>query len=92
VPAFENKELENMAIYWEHEGNKAIRFEDYKLVSQWKKDSEYNWELYDLKKDRSEINNLMEEMPDKALEMETMWKTWARKTGVKTWGTKLDIE
>ncbi len=92
VPAFENMELENRAIYWEHEGNKAIRLENYKLVSQWKKDSEYNWELYDLEKDRSEINNLIEEMPDKALEMETMWKTWAKKTGVLTWKTKQVIE
>ena len=92
LPAFENKELNPRAIYWEHEGNKAIRLGKYKLVSLWKKDSEYNWELYDMEKDRSEINNLIEEMPEKAAELEKMWKDWARKTGVRTWKTFNIIE
>ena len=85
VPVFENKELPNRPIFWEHEGNKAVRFGKYKLVSKWKKDSEYNWELYDMDKDRSEMNNLIKEMPEKANEMKELWKNWAKKIGVYTW-------
>ncbi|MDB4583742.1 arylsulfatase [Draconibacterium sp.] len=92
LPAFENKELEHRALCWEHEGNKAIRLDEYKLVSRWEKDSEYNWELYDMEKDRTEINNLIEEMPEKVLEMEKLWKDWAKETGVRTWKTKQAIE
>ena len=39
TPAFKNKDLQNRAIFWEHEGNKAVRHGKYKLVSKWKKDS-----------------------------------------------------
>jgi arylsulfatase len=85
TPAFENKELQNRAIFWEHEGNKAVRLGKYKLVSKWDKDSEYNWELYDVEADRSEINDLTAKMPVKAKELENLWKEWARKAGVLTW-------
>ena len=84
-PAFENKELQSRTIFWEHEGNKAVRLGKYKLVSKWKKDSEYNWELYDLELDRSEADNLIEKMPDKAKVMEILWKDWAKKASVLTW-------
>lgn len=83
--AFDNVNIENRAIYWEHEGNKAVRLGNYKLVSTYHKDSEYNWELYDLESDRTETIDLIEEMPLKALEMEALWKDWARKAGVLTW-------
>ncbi|WP_100612795.1 arylsulfatase [Confluentibacter lentus] len=85
TPVFENKDLQNRAIFWEHEGNKAVRLGKYKLVSIYKKDSEYNWELYDLESDRSETINLIGGMPFKAKEMETLWKDWAKKVGVKSW-------
>ena len=32
VPAFDNKPIQRDAIYWEHEGNAAIRAGDWKLV------------------------------------------------------------
>lgn len=53
-PTFENKDLQSRDICWEHKGNKAIRLGEFKLVSQMKKGSQYNWELYDIEKDRSE--------------------------------------
>lgn len=92
LPAFQNDELQNRAIFWEHEGNKAVRLENYKLVSKWEKDSEYNWELYDLKADRSEINNLIAKMPEKAKELEILWKNWAKKAGVLTWEARQPIQ
>ena len=91
TPAFNNQDLADRAIFWEHEGNKAVRLGKFKLVSKWKKDSEYNWELYDLESDRSELNDLIEQMPEKATELETLWKGWAQKVGVLTWDGKQPI-
>ncbi|WP_171017327.1 hypothetical protein [Maribacter sp. ACAM166] len=49
---------------------------------------EYNWELYDMSKDRSETNNIVTVLPDKAMELETLWNIWANKTEVLNWTTK----
>lgn len=87
-PSFENKSLEERAIFWEHEGNKAVRFGNYKLVAKWNTDDEYPWELYDMKTDRSETKDLSEVMPDKVQELEGLWMTWAKKAGVRNWNTK----
>ncbi|MFK7814004.1 MAG: arylsulfatase [Maribacter sp.] len=87
-PSFENKSLEERAIFWEHEGNKAVRYGKYKLVSKWNKEEEYAWELYDMDIDRSEINDLSTKMPEKVQELENMWMVWAKKAGVRNWDTK----
>ncbi|NJN25079.1 MAG: DUF4976 domain-containing protein [Cyclobacteriaceae bacterium] len=72
-------------VFWEHEGNKAVRLGNYKLVSKWEKGRAYNWELYDLEQDRSELNNLIEKMPEQAAELESMWNEWAEKVGAMSW-------
>ncbi len=92
LPAFENQELQNRAIFWEHEGNKAVRLGKYKLVSKWNKASEYNWELYDLEADRSEMNDIIEKMPGKAAELITLWKGWAKKAEVLSWAKSQPID
>jgi arylsulfatase len=92
VPAFMDEELLERALFWEHEGNKAVRLGRYKLVSRWKKDAEYNWELYDLEADRSETNDLYVTMPEKVIELEVLWKNWARKAEVLTWQKFQPIE
>ena len=92
MPAFDNDELQDRVLCWEHEGNKAIRQGKYKLVSRWSKNSEYNWELYDLEKDRSETDNLNKTMPEKVVEMDKIWKDWAKKTGVLSWKNFQPIE
>lgn len=92
VQAFNNDELSDRPIFWEHEGNKAIRLGKYKLVSRWTKEAEYNWELYDLEADRSETNNLLDQLPEKANELEILWKNWAKRAGVLTWKDSHIIE
>lgn len=56
-------------LWWEHEGNRAIRAGDWKLVTL--KGGE--WELYDLARDRGEANNLAAKRPEKVRELEAMW-------------------
>ncbi len=80
VPVFAGKPIQREAIFWEHEGNAAVRMGDWKLVRLGR---EGQWELYDLKSDRTEQNNLAATQPDRTQSMSTAWETWAEKANVK---------
>jgi arylsulfatase A-like enzyme len=56
-------------LWWEHEGNRAIRAGDWKLVAL----KQGGWELYDLARDRGEQKNLAAANPAKVRELEAMW-------------------
>ncbi len=90
-PVFGNQPLDERPIFWEHEGNKAVRLGKFKLVSRYTETSEYNWELYNLETDRSELNDRINDYPEKAKELEQLWKEWAQKVGVRTWKDKQPI-
>ena len=79
------KEIHEEPIFWEHEGNKAMRLGDYKLVLDWEKDVDDNWELYNISKDRTEQNNLVDELPEIANNMIEMYDDWASKIKVLSW-------
>ncbi|MEG3659930.1 arylsulfatase [Arenibacter palladensis] len=72
-------------IFWEHEGNKAVRIGKYKLVQMWEQNIDDNWELYDLENDRTEMHNLIKQMPERAKEMIALYYDWADKMGVLPW-------
>jgi arylsulfatase len=61
VTAFGNQLIQRRSLHWEHQGNAAIRVGDWKLV---RRDRAGAWELFDLKKDRTELNDLTSEQPD----------------------------
>jgi len=82
VPAFADKPIKREAIYWEHEGNRAIRVGKWKLVAKGKKGP---WELYDLEADRTETDNLAAVHPDRVKQMATMWQHWAERANVLPW-------
>ena len=79
------KEIHEEPIFWEHEGNKAVRHGDYKLVLDWEKNNNDNWELYNISNDRTEQNNIIGEFPDIANNMIEMYNEWATKTKVLPW-------
>ena len=82
-PAFSGKKLKREnPIFWEHEGNRAIRIENWKLVA---KGSNGEWELYDLEADRSELNNLRETHPERTSQMAEKWEAWAIEANAKPW-------
>jgi arylsulfatase len=68
-------------LFWEHEGNRAIRIGEWKLVSKHPGD----WELYHITTDRTEMNDLAAQQPDRVKEMASQWDTWAKRVGVMPW-------
>jgi arylsulfatase len=82
LPIFESgKRKGHEAIFWEHEGNRAVRQGKWKLVAAHGKP----WELYDLEADRTELNNLAERHPGKLEQLKTMYQRWAKRCGVLPW-------
>jgi len=59
-------------LYWQHEGNAAVRVGDWKLVSE--AESDGKWELYNLKQDRIESQDLSAKLPDKVKELSDLWE------------------
>jgi len=58
-------------LYFNHNKNRAIRVGDWKLVSI---GEDGPWELYDLSKDRCEMQNLISQQPERAQKLAAMWK------------------
>lgn len=61
-------------MYWEHQNNRAIRWDNWKAVRD-EKGSE--WELYDIVKDRTERLNVAEQHPDLMKKLIGEWERWA---------------
>ncbi|WP_081891735.1 arylsulfatase [Verrucomicrobium sp. BvORR106] len=82
-PAFAGQDLQRKApIFFEHEGNRAVRDGQWKLVA---KGPGGEWELYDMAADRTEQHNLIEKEKDRANAMIRQWETWAEQTQVLPW-------
>ncbi|MGI9471925.1 MAG: sulfatase-like hydrolase/transferase, partial [Rubripirellula sp.] len=79
VPAFLGKGIDREALYWEHEGNRAIRVGKYKLVA---KGANGAWELYDLSIDRSEQNDISLKQPFQTKRLADMWLAYAERANV----------
>lgn len=75
--------LSSRPIFWEHEGNAAIRVGDDKLVRFGRNGA---WELYDMKKDRTEQHDLAAQNPDKVKALATKWDAWAERAHVTPYG------
>jgi arylsulfatase A-like enzyme len=72
--------------YWEHEGNRAVRFGKWKLVAQ----HGTPWELYDTSTDRTERNNVASKHPAKVAELVTLYDAWAARSNVVRWQAYVD--
>lgn len=71
VPALaRDVRIDRDLLWWSHEGHRALRIGDWKLVAA-KGDP---WELFDLARDRAEANDLASEHPDRVKTMAAKWK------------------
>ena len=91
TPAFNGREIERDCIFWEHEGNRAMRQDHWKLVA---KGVEGRWELYDMLSDRSELHNLTPQYPERVKAMAEKWYRMALNTDVipmdgRVWAERL---
>jgi arylsulfatase A-like enzyme len=87
APAFKGKSLKrSVPLYSEHFGNAFIMDGDWKLVGKRvagnKGTDVKKWELYNLKEDRTELNNMAKQMPEKVKEMSAQWMKWAEESNV----------
>jgi arylsulfatase A-like enzyme len=82
APAFTGESLQRpQPLFWEHEGNRAIRQGDWKLVSK----HPGGWELYHMTADRTEMNDLAAQQPERVKAMTALWDAWAQRVGVRPW-------
>lgn len=72
-------EFKKRPLFWEHEGNAAIRVGDLKLVRQ---GGRGEWELFDMESDRTEQHNLAQARPDDVATLTAQWKAWAKRANV----------
>jgi arylsulfatase A-like enzyme len=78
-PAFAGKSLNRQQpLFWEHEGNRAIRAGDWKLVAKENKP----WELYNVKTDRTEMHDLSSQDPNRVADMSRQWDDYAKRAAV----------
>jgi arylsulfatase len=68
-------------LFWEHEGNRAVRQGKWKLVSKFPE----AWELFDMEADRTELNNLADKMPIEVKGLSAAYDQWAARCGVVPW-------
>ena len=78
VPVFEKDTFQRGPLFWEHEGNAAVRIGRWKLVKKYPGP----WELYDLEKDRTETNDLSAAYPDIVTKLSEEYARWADRCGV----------
>jgi arylsulfatase len=72
VPAFgTDARIEHDALWWNHQGNRALRVGDWKIVAS---GPDAPWELYDLASDRGESHDLAADQPGRVAEMAALWK------------------
>jgi arylsulfatase len=85
-PAFAGKSIDRTApLFWEHEGNRALREGKWKLVARYPSG---NWELYDMEKDRTEMRDLSAMDPQRVRAMAAQWEAFAKRTHVLPWPWK----
>lgn len=79
-------------LFWEHEGNRAVRDGKWKIVAI---SEEGAWALYDMEKDRGETHDLSKEHPDIVNKMSAQWDAWAERSRVLPlggWRDRIDVK
>ena len=65
LPVFAQDGIERKPMFWEHEGNAAVRIGRWKLVKRYPR----AWELYDIDADRTELHDLAAQQPERVADM-----------------------
>ena len=85
LPNFQGGRTNRGSMFWEHEGNIAMRDGKWKIVCKTMEDTRFNKssvKLYDMEADPTEMNDLSSEYPERLKSMYAKWQKWAESTGV----------
>lgn len=83
-----NSQFRERMLFFEHQGNRAVRHGRWKLVAL----DDQPWELYDFNNDRTEMNDLAKSYPLKVKELAGKWDTWAAANQVTPLPTDLGVK
>lgn len=78
APVFREDGHTRAPMFWEHEGNAAVRIGQWKLVKRYPG----TWELYDMHADRTELHDLAARDPARVADMAGQYDAWAQRCGV----------
>lgn len=71
-------------LFLEHEGHQAVRLGDWKLV----RSHDEPWELYHLRQDPSELDNLAAREPERTAQLAALYEAWMQANHVASWPLK----
>lgn len=86
LPAMRGKKLSSRSIGFDHQGAKALRKGDWKLVWSKRMPHKIDWELYNLSEDRCETNDLADKFPERVHALAAEWEEWAKRVNVVSQG------
>jgi arylsulfatase A-like enzyme len=86
--AFRGRKFGNRVLFWEHEGNRAVRKGQWKLVSKYPQ----SWELYDLSRDRSETEDLASTKTKLVAELAGLYESWSKRANVTDWASLQEVK
>ena len=86
-PILEDRPSERPVLYWEHEGNKAVQRENWKLVCKYPG----GWELYNMTEDRTELYDVSAQFPEIIGELSALYEVWAARCNVMPWDEVLAL-
>lgn len=77
-PFFDSDRVTPRTLFWEHMQNRGVRNGRWKLVAA----RGSGWELYDVQRDPTELNNLIQTRPELARDLAAKWAAWAKRVDV----------
>ncbi|MCP4774255.1 MAG: arylsulfatase [Planctomycetaceae bacterium] len=85
-PVFQGQQLDRKMLFFEHEGNRALRMGDWKLVAKGRHgQDDVKWELFNISNDRSELHDLSAIEPERFKSMQSLWKEKATSVQALPW-------
>ena len=78
IPALRGERMPERTLYFEHEGTRAVREGRYKLTAL----RGESWKLYDMERDRTELEDLAGKQPRRVESLAKKWDTWAAENQV----------
>ena len=78
IPALHGERMPERTLFFEHEGTRAVREGRYKLTAL----RGESWKLYDMERDRTEMEDLAGKQPKRVESLAKKWEIWAAENQV----------